>query len=133
MDYIAIIHKDPDSDYGVSFPDFPGCITAGATVDEAKDLAAEALAFHIEGMKEDSEDIPEPSLLEDIMKNSDFRDGVAFLVTVEDPDKTVRFNVTAPQSALARIDEAAGKLGKPRSRFLVETALEKARSLDNPR
>ena len=34
--YIAVIHKDPDSDFGVSFPDFPGCITAGATIDEVK-------------------------------------------------------------------------------------------------
>jgi len=32
--YIAVIHKDPDSDFGVSFPDFPDCITAGATIDE---------------------------------------------------------------------------------------------------
>ena len=37
--YIAVVHKEPASDYGVSFPDFPGCITAGKTIDEAKDLA----------------------------------------------------------------------------------------------
>jgi predicted RNase H-like HicB family nuclease len=43
MDYIAIIHKEPNSDFGVSFPDFAGCITAGRTLDEAKDMAAEAL------------------------------------------------------------------------------------------
>ena len=43
MDYIAIIHNEPDSDFGVSFPDFPGCITAGRTLDEAKDMALEAL------------------------------------------------------------------------------------------
>ena len=43
MDYVAIIHKDHDSDFGVSFPDFPGCITAGLTLDEAKGMALEAL------------------------------------------------------------------------------------------
>jgi hypothetical protein len=43
MDYIAIIHKELNSDFGVSFLDFPGCITAGRTLDEAKDMAAEAL------------------------------------------------------------------------------------------
>jgi len=48
MDYIAIIHKEADSDFGVSFPDFPGCITADLTLDEAKDMALEALAGHIE-------------------------------------------------------------------------------------
>jgi len=43
MDYIAIIHKEPDIDFGVSFPDFTVCITAGRTLDEAKDMALEAL------------------------------------------------------------------------------------------
>ena len=37
--YIAIVHKDLKSDFGVSFPDFPGCITAGSNIDEAKDMA----------------------------------------------------------------------------------------------
>jgi predicted RNase H-like HicB family nuclease len=44
-EYIALIHKDPDSDFGVSFPDFPGCVTADATLEEARALAAEALAL----------------------------------------------------------------------------------------
>jgi predicted RNase H-like HicB family nuclease len=39
MDYIAYLHKDRDSDFGVSFPDFPGCVTAGKTLDEARRLA----------------------------------------------------------------------------------------------
>jgi hypothetical protein len=38
--HIAIVHKEPESDFGVSFPDFPGCITAGGNIDEAKDTAA---------------------------------------------------------------------------------------------
>ncbi|MEO3434243.1 type II toxin-antitoxin system HicB family antitoxin [Inquilinus sp. CAU 1745] len=75
--YIAIIHKDADSDFGVSFPDFPGCVTAGSTLDEARAMAEEALAFHIEGMAEDGETIPAPSNLEIIMTSADFRDGVA--------------------------------------------------------
>jgi predicted RNase H-like HicB family nuclease len=51
--YIAIVHKDSESDFGVSFPDFPGCITAGSNIDEAKDMAQDALALHIQGMLED--------------------------------------------------------------------------------
>ncbi len=35
--YIAIVHKEPKTDFGVSFPGFRGCITAGQTVEEAKD------------------------------------------------------------------------------------------------
>jgi predicted RNase H-like HicB family nuclease len=52
MNYIAIIHKEPNSDFGVSFPDFPGCITTGRTLGEARDMAAEALAGHIAVMQE---------------------------------------------------------------------------------
>ena len=40
--YIALIHKEADSDYGVSFPDLPGVISAGKTLDEARDMGAEA-------------------------------------------------------------------------------------------
>ena len=48
--YIAVVHKDKGNDFGVSFPDFPGCISAGSTVDEAKDMAQDALALHIKGI-----------------------------------------------------------------------------------
>lgn len=46
--YTAIIHKDDDSGYGVSFPDVPGCFSAGETLDEALHMGAEALALHFE-------------------------------------------------------------------------------------
>ena len=48
--YLAVVHKDPDSDYGVSFPALPGCVTAGRTWDEAFNNAQEVLALHIEGL-----------------------------------------------------------------------------------
>lgn len=48
--YIALLRKDDASDYGVDFPDFPGCVTAGLTMDEARHMAAEALQLHVEGM-----------------------------------------------------------------------------------
>jgi len=70
MEYIAIVHKDENSDFGVSFPDFPGCITAGRTVEEAQTLAVEALALHIAGMAEDGEALPEPSTLDQIANTS---------------------------------------------------------------
>ncbi len=45
--FIALLRKDPASDFGVDFPDFPGCVTAGSTVDEAVAMAREALGGHI--------------------------------------------------------------------------------------
>ena len=78
--YIALIHKEADSDYGVSFPDLPGVISAGGTLDEARAMATEALAFHLEGLTEDGEAVPEPSSLEAIMSAKENRDGVAVLI-----------------------------------------------------
>ena len=78
--YIALLHKEPKSDYGVSFPDLPGCITAGRTLDEARAMAIEALALHLQGMTEDGSVIPEPSSLEAVMADPDNHDGVATLI-----------------------------------------------------
>ncbi len=122
--YIAVVHKDPDSDYGVSLPDFPGCITAGSTIDEAKDMAREALSLHIKGMLEDGEKIPEPSSLEDVMADPENADAIAFLV-VTTPDlkpKSVRVNIIVPENTLRQIDAMAKKRGMSRSSFLVHAA-----------
>ena len=65
--YIAYLHKNRKSDFGVSFPDFPGCITAGRTLEEARRRAAEAFSFHIVGMVKDGEKIPNPSTVDDVV------------------------------------------------------------------
>jgi predicted RNase H-like HicB family nuclease len=122
--YIAVVHKDSNSDFGVSFPDFPGCITAGGTIDEAKDMAHDALTLHIKGMLEDGEKIPAPSKLEDIMADPDYSDAAAILVvTVSDQKpRSVRVNITVPEDMLHQIDAIAKKRGMSRSSFLVHAA-----------
>ncbi len=122
--YIAIVHKEANTDFGVSFPDFPGCITAGGNIDEAKDLAQEVLTLHLQGMLEDGDKLPAPSKLEYIMANEDYADAVAFLiVTVPDvKPRTVRVNITVPEMTLQQIDAAAKKRGMSRSSFLVHVA-----------
>ncbi len=67
--YIALIHKDETSDYGVSFPDLPGCITAGRTVEEARAFAKEALALHLARLAEDGEPVLKPSSLHRIRED----------------------------------------------------------------
>ncbi|EAQ34448.1 hypothetical protein NB311A_11922 [Nitrobacter sp. Nb-311A] len=121
--YIALIHKDPDSDYGVSFPDLPGVATAGSTLDEARAMAVEALALHLEGMAEDGEDIPAPSSMEEIMKDAENKKAVAVLIEAPAaPIKTVRVNVTLPADALEEIDRYAESHGLTRSGFLAQAA-----------
>ena len=80
--YVALIHKDVDSDFGVSFPDLPGCVSAGRTHDEAHAMAAEALGLHLDGMAQDGAPIPVASTLAKIMKERRNRDAVAMLVDV---------------------------------------------------
>jgi predicted RNase H-like HicB family nuclease len=121
--FIGLIHKEPDRDYGVSFPEFPGVITAGSTLDEARALAEEALGFHIEGLAEHGEAIPEPSSLDVVMADPENGDGVAVLVAVgASPSRSVRVNVTLPQELLAEIDRYAKQHGLTRSRFLAHAA-----------
>jgi len=122
--YLALIHKEAGSDYGVSFPDFPGCITAGSTLDEARANAAEALAFHIEGMVEDGEALPAPSALEAVMRERHNRDAVAFLVDVPArPAKAARVNITLPDDVLREIDAFAEREGYTRSGLIVKAVL----------
>lgn len=122
MEYIAYLHKDRKSDFGVSFPDFPGCVTAGKTLDEARHMASEALAFHIRGMLEDGETIPEPSTIDDVADDPAMRGAVAFLVSVN-REKTVRVNITARESQIELIDRLAGRAGMTRSAYMVQASV----------
>ncbi|HYM31009.1 MAG TPA: type II toxin-antitoxin system HicB family antitoxin [Candidatus Cybelea sp.] len=122
-DYIALIRKEADSDYGVSFPDFPGCVTAGRTLDEARASAIEALALHIRGMIEDGEAIPVPSSLEQVMADKDNVDAVAVLVaSPAHAAKAIRVNITLPEDVLRLIDAYAEREGYTRSGLIARAA-----------
>jgi predicted RNase H-like HicB family nuclease len=121
--YIALIHKEADSDYGVSFPDLPGVITAGSNLDEARKMATEALAFHLDGLAEDGEPAPEASSLEEVMSLRENRDAVAVLIAAPDAEiRSVRINVTIPADVLDQIDQYAEREGFTRSGFLAQAA-----------
>jgi predicted RNase H-like HicB family nuclease len=124
MDYIAYLHKGRKSDFGVSFPDFPGCITAGRTLEEARRMAEEALTFHIAGMEEDGDPIPEPSALDTLADDPAMKGAVAFLVHVEPKaGKTVRVNITLREKQMEEIDRRAVSCGMTRSAYMVHSSL----------
>lgn len=122
MNYIALIHKEENSDYGVSFPDFLGCVSAGETLEQAKTMAQEALINHINILKEMHEQIPAPTSLEEIMSCPENRSAIAFLVEVPS-HHTVRINITLPEDVLSIVDRRARRLNLSRSAFLAEAAL----------
>jgi predicted RNase H-like HicB family nuclease len=122
--YIGLLRKAANSDFGLDFPDFPGCVTAGRTLDDARRMAAEALAFHIEGMQADGQDIPPPSSLETVMADRHNKSAVAVLVGVpEKPERALRINVALPEDLVRSIDRVATN----RSRFLAAAARDRLR------
>ena len=68
MKRYAIVIEKGAANYGAYVPDLPGCVAAGATVEETERLLREAIALHLEGMKEDGLPIPEPSSVVDYLE-----------------------------------------------------------------
>ena len=125
QNFIAVIHKDKDSAYGVHFPDVEGCFSAGDTLDEAVSNAAEALRFYFENQT----DVPEARDMESIREDvqQDIREG-ALLVAIPllaDAGRTVRVNITLDAGLLESIDRAVEKRGMNRSAFLAQAARDK--------
>ena len=123
--YPALVRKERGSDFGVEFPDFPGCVSGGKTYDDASRQAAIALQFHVEGMIEDGEELPEPSTMDDVIARAEARGAIPFFVVAKLKQKTraVRFTATMDEALLQAIDEAVDAgAASSRSGFLAEAA-----------
>lgn len=118
--YQAILEGDEHAGYSARFPHFPGCVTAGDTVDQTLFMAGEALQLHIEGMLEDGEDVESavyhPSL-------SVQPGEIVALVEVDIKPRKNRFNVTL-DGGLVRYIDGLVQSGKyeSRSAFLAHAA-----------
>lgn len=126
MRYPVVIHKDPESDYGVTVPDVPGCFSAGKTLDEALEQVVEAIECHLEGLLLDGEPIPTPQTVEHHQSNPDYADGIWAFVTVDITKlsgKTKRVNITLPERVLSLMDKYAYAYGETRSGFIAEAAI----------
>jgi predicted RNase H-like HicB family nuclease len=127
MNYAIAIEHEPGKAYGVQIPDLPGCFSAGDTLDEAIANAAEAAAFHIEGLLDAGEKIPAPHGVESHSANPDYAGMIWALVSVDLSSlsgKAKRLNISLPERVLRRIDSAAEKNGETRSGFIARIALE---------
>ena len=60
MQYLVVIERGPTS-YGAYVPDLPGCVAAGTPQAEVEALIHEAIEFHIQGLREDGQPVPEAS------------------------------------------------------------------------
>lgn len=128
MKFPVVLHKDADSDYGVTIPDVPGCFSAGTTVSEALANIQEALALHFEGVVADGEKLPQAQDVDAHIGNPDYAGGVWAVVDFDVAPylgKSVRFNATLPENLLHRIDDVVKKDHRyaSRSGFLATAAL----------
>lgn len=127
MRYPVVIHKDKSSDYGVTVPDLPGCISTGDTMEDALVNVVEAIECHLEGLLFDGEIIPEAQSVEVHQKNKDFRGGTWALVNVDLSrlaSKAKRINITLPERVLALVDAQAKREGESRSGLLARAVLD---------
>ncbi|MDP6875565.1 MAG: type II toxin-antitoxin system HicB family antitoxin [Alphaproteobacteria bacterium] len=121
--YTAFIRKQEGSCYGVDFPDFPGCISAGDTVEEAIVNGREALSAHIAFMQDDGDPIPEPLSVDAAMARLDNEDGdflLAASIQVPVERISVRVTMTMDKNLLREVDRYAKSQGYTRSAFVAE-------------
>lgn len=126
MRYPVVIHKDPDSDYGVTVPDLPGCFSAGETMEDALTQAVEGIECHLEGLLLDNEPIPTPRAIDLHRQNPDYADGVWALVNVDlskISGKARRVNITLPERLLTLVDQYAAQRGETRSGLIAEATM----------
>ncbi|MFD1253000.1 MULTISPECIES: type II toxin-antitoxin system HicB family antitoxin [Devosia] len=124
MRFIAMIHKDPDSAFGVQFPDVPGCFSAGETLEEASQNAVEALGSHIRMLEADGDAIPQPRSLDAIVDDESLNEARADAILVSVPlvrdlGSTTRINVSLDLGLLQAIDDEARSRGQTRSAFIA--------------
>jgi len=125
MNYPIVMHKDRDSDYGVTVPDLPGCFSAGSTVDEAIAMAQEAIELHLEGLIEDGQPVPEPGSIEQHRRRREYKGGLWAIVSIAPSSLRVeakRINITMPERLLDAVDRFAKARNETRSGLLAKAA-----------
>ena len=127
---IGLVHEE-GGNYGISFPDFPGCVSAAASLDEAVARGAAVLAFHVAGMIEDSDALPRLRSLKELQSDREFRadakGAIVVAVPFDLPGKAVRLNISLDEHLVEQIDRAAEAAGQTRSGFLAEAAKNRLR------
>ncbi len=126
MRYVSFIHQD-DAGYGISFPDYPGCVSVGDSVDAAVHRGCEALAFHVKGLGNDGERIPPPRSIDAIKADpelADWREGadLVLIPLLLDRGSSRRVTISLELGLLEAIDDEARQRRMTRSAFLATAA-----------
>lgn len=115
--YPAVLERGPKNTFGAWFPDFPDCVAAGPSQDDAIKRAESALAHTIDRLAERESPLPSATPIENIVIPKGCKFIAFFVVGVEPPDPSERVNIYLSKSLIARIDEHAADLGMSRSSY----------------
>lgn len=126
--YPAIFTPENDGSYSVNFPDLEGCYTCGDSLEDAIEMAEDALALVLYGYEKDERKIPAPSSLDSFELNTgDFLNYIA-CDTMEYRkmynNKAVKKTLSIPEW----LNEAACSMGINFSQVLQEALLQKVQS-----
>ncbi|MDZ7823277.1 MAG: type II toxin-antitoxin system HicB family antitoxin [Ahrensia sp.] len=123
--YLALIHKDEGSAWGISFPDFPGCFSAA---DEEADIIANAMEALELYLEDDARDLPTPASSEKLRSDPEIAAALAqgaYLMAIPfffNSGRTERINITLNKGLLKMIDEEASRRKMTRSAFIAQSA-----------
>jgi predicted RNase H-like HicB family nuclease len=129
MLYPAYIHKDADSAYSASFPDFPGCFSAADELHELPRAAQEAVEVHFDG---ENLPIPKPSTPEAWGNDERYQGGYWMLIDIDLSKvggKSVRVNISMTESLLQQIDAHAKARHMSRSAYIAVAAQHEMASI----
>jgi predicted RNase H-like HicB family nuclease len=115
--YPAVLERGSKATFAAWFPDFPGCVAAGKSQEEAIEKAENALAKAVDLLFEQGRSLPQPTPIERIVLPKGCNFLAYFIVGVDPPDPSERVNVYLPKSLIGRVDRRAADLGMSRSSF----------------
>lgn len=123
--YPAVFEQTKGGEYGVFFPDIPGCISAGDTLEEAIEMSKEALSLHLSEMINDNDECPMIDLQNAKKEAKDcllmMIEPNTAIISRRTKDKAVRINITIPQFLLESVDNYVKAAHTNRSRLIAET------------
>jgi predicted RNase H-like HicB family nuclease len=129
--YVGILDNEGSGDWGIVFPDVPGCVSQGDTFADAVRMGTEALSFHISGLIADGQKVPKPRPIEKILAAGDDwydkEDGIRGVVAMipllpEHEEKPQPTNLSLEPGLVRAVDQYAAKLKKTRSAVFAEGA-----------
>lgn len=128
MIYVAFFEKEKNG-FNVEFPDFPGCATYGDNLDEAVDMAHEALASYVEILQEEGGELPDPTPKKTLAGLPENKGRKAINITVEgDGSDFEEVELVMHGHLLLRIEKYSKEHGISPADFLAMASRELLKS-----